>query len=100
MAHCTYAPFSLLRQRRLSEPIVEPDFAESRAAGRNQRPLAEFRPEVPRVRVDDDLARVVGGGEASTDEFVESELLRTGHFNRAVHRRARGDAANRLDDIV
>jgi hypothetical protein len=42
-----------LLERRLAEPLVEPDAAESRLARRNQRSFAEFGPEVPRVRVDD-----------------------------------------------
>jgi hypothetical protein len=40
----------------LIQPLLETDLAESRVAGRNQRALAEFGPEVPRVRVDDNLA--------------------------------------------
>jgi hypothetical protein len=37
----------------LVEPLLEADLAESRVVGRNQRALAEFGPEVPRVRVGD-----------------------------------------------
>jgi len=51
----------------LSQPLLEVDLAESRVAGRNERALAEFRPEVPRVRVDDNLAGVVARAEALAD---------------------------------
>lgn len=67
----------------LIQPLLKADLAESRVAGRNQRALAEFGPEVPRVRVNNNRARVVSSGEALTDQFIETELLRTGHFNRA-----------------
>jgi len=51
----------------LSQPLLEVDLAESRVAGRNERALAEFRPEVPRVRVDDNLAGAVARAEALAD---------------------------------
>src|SRR5438270_11532599 len=73
-----------LLQRRLAEPLGEPDVAESRLAPGNQRPFTEFGPEVPRVRIGDNLAGVVVRGEALTDQFVETELLRTGDFDDAV----------------
>ena len=82
------------------EPLLEADLAESRVAGRNQRTLAEFGPEIPRVRVNDNLAGVVARAEALTDQFIETELLGTGHFNRAIHWRAHGDPADRLGDVV
>jgi hypothetical protein len=49
------------------EPVLETDLAESRVVGRNQRPLAEFGPEVPRMRINDNLARVVVCDETLTD---------------------------------
>ena len=85
---------------QLTEPLVEPDVAQSRFAPRNQRTLTELRPEVPRVRISDNLAWVVVGGEALTDQFVETELLRTSHFNGAVHWGAYGDSADRLGDVL
>ena len=85
---------------RLAEPLLEADLAESRVAGRNQRALAEFGPEVPRVRVDDNLAGIVARAEALTDQFIETELLGTGHFNRAIQWRAHGDPADRLGDVI
>src|SRR5467141_3104511 len=74
-----------LLQRLLAEPLVEPDVAESRLAPRNQRAFSKFGPEVPCVRIGDNFAGVVVRGETLTDQFVETELLRTGHFNGAVH---------------
>jgi len=64
-----------LLECRLAEPILEADLAESCVPGRNQRALAELGPEVPGVRVDDNLARVVARGKAQTDQLIETELL-------------------------
>jgi hypothetical protein len=61
----------------LAEPFLESDLAEPRLAGGNQRALAELGAEVPRVRVDDNLAGVVVRCEALTDQLIETELLRT-----------------------
>jgi hypothetical protein len=72
----------------------------SRASPRNQRAFTEFGTEVPHVRISDNLARVVVGGEAMTDQFVETELLRTGHFHGAVYWAAHGDPADRLRDVI
>ena len=53
------------------------DLAESRIVGRNQRALAEFGPEVLRVRVDDNLTGIGARAEALTDQLIETELLRS-----------------------
>src|SRR5262249_24724531 len=58
-----------LRERRLAEPLVEPDVAESRLAPGNQRAFTEFSSEIPRMRIGDNIARVVVRGEALTDQF-------------------------------
>jgi len=92
-------PSSLL-ERRLAEPLAEPDVAESRLAPRNQRAFTEFGPEVPGLRIGDNLARVVVGGKALTDQFIETELLRTGHFNSPVDWGTHGDRADRLRDVL
>ena len=92
----------LLPYRRWSaagRATLRTGLAESRFTGRNQRALAEFGPEVPRVGVND-TSRVLPRGEALTDQFVETERLRTGHFNGAVHWRADGDPADRLRHVV
>src|SRR4029453_4237556 len=70
--------------RRLAEPVLEADLAESRLPGRDHPPLAGLGPEVPRVRVDHDLPGVVARTEALTDQLVEAELLRTGDVDGAV----------------
>src|SRR5262245_52139111 len=86
--------------RRLMQPLVEANLSELRAADRNQRTLAELRPEVPRVRVDDNLAGIVAGAETLADELVETKLLRTGDFDCAVHRGTHGDPADRRRDVI
>src|SRR5262245_20622459 len=87
-------------ERRLAEPLIEPDVAESRLAPGNQRSFIQFGPEIPRVRIGDDLARVVGRGESLTDQRVETELFRTGHFNGAVDWCTHGDSGDRLCDVI
>ena len=87
-------------RRRLGEPLAEPDVAESRLALGNQRAFTEFGPEVPRLRIGDNLAGIVVRGEALTDQFVETELLRTGDFNGAVDWGADGDRPDRLRDVI
>ena len=84
----------------LAEPLLKADLPEPRVAGRNQRALVELGPEVPRVRIDDNIAVVVARSEALTDQVIETELLGTGHFNRAIQRRTRGDPADRLGDVI
>jgi hypothetical protein len=84
----------------LIQPLLQADLAESRVAGRNQRALAEFCAEVPRVRVNDNFAGVVARAETLTDQFIETELLGTGHFNRAIEWRAHGDPADRLGYVI
>src|SRR5262249_22005377 len=73
---------------------------ESRIAGRNQRALTKFGPVVPRVRVNDNLAGVVARTEKLTDQFIETELLRTGQFGRAIERRGDGDSGDGLRDVI
>src|SRR6185295_13298416 len=89
-----------LLEHGLAEPLLEADLAESRVVGRNQRALAELGPEVPGVRVDDNLAGVVARAQALTDQLIETELLGTGHLNRAIQRRAHGDPADRRGDVI
>ena len=72
----------------------------ARSPAGNQRALAELGPEVARVRVDDNLARVVARAEALADQLIETELLRASHFNGAVQWRAHGDPPDRLGDVI
>src|SRR6266850_3626843 len=97
--HSAAGCYRLLKYR-LAEPLVEPDVAESHLAPRNQGIFIEFRPEVPRVRIGDDLAGVLVRGKALTDQFVETELLRTGHFNGAVHWSAHDDPGDLFRDVI
>src|SRR5262245_3319696 len=84
----------------VTEPLLEADPAQPRVAGRNQRSLGQFGSEIPRVRVDDDLARVVTRLEALADQVIEAKAFWTGHFDRAVQWRAHGDPLDRLDDVI
>ena len=72
-------------ERRLAEPLVEPDVAQPRLAPGNQRTFIQFGPEVPRVRISDDVARVVAREKVLTDQVIETQLYGTSHFNRAIH---------------
>src|SRR5262245_33722779 len=88
------------RWRRLFQPRLESHLAELGLAGGDQRSLAELGAEVPRVRVDDDRARVVARGETLTNQIVEAELFGTSYFKGAVHRGTGGDADDRAGNIV
>ncbi len=87
-------------EHRLAEPFLKADLAESRGTGRNQRALGELGPEVPRVRVNDNLAGVIACVKALTDQFIETELLGTRHFNHAIQRRAHGNQGDRVRDVI
>lgn len=50
--------------------------------------------------VSDHFAWIVACAQASSHEFVETELLRPRYLNDAVHWRAHGDLAHRSGDIV
>src|SRR5262245_19981789 len=91
---------SLTPDGGLTQPLLEADLSESRVAGGNERTLAKLSPEVPRVRIDDHLARVVACAESLTDQFIETELLGAGHFNGAIHWRGDGYPGDCLGDIV
>src|SRR5262245_24244245 len=82
-------------RHRFAEPVLETDFAQPRLPSRNQRALTEFRPEVTRVRVNDNLPGIVARVETLTNQFIETELLRAGDFNRIIQWRADGYPADR-----
>src|SRR3954465_11512229 len=91
---------SLTMHGWLVEPVAKMHLAQLRVIARNERALAEFGPEVPRVRVDDNIARVLARAKTLTDQLVETELFRAGHFHRAVHRRTDGDPRHCLRDVI
>src|SRR5260370_20133 len=82
------------------EPVRETRLAEPRVIARNECALAKLHAVVARVRVSDNLARILVCGQALPDEFIETKLFRPPYFNGAVHRRARRDPAHRTGDIV
>src|SRR5215470_8280567 len=82
------------------EPVFQTDLTEPGIVSRNQRALAEFGPEVPRLRIDDHLAGIVARSETLADQLVETEPLGTGHFNSAVQWRAHSNPGNGLGDII
>jgi hypothetical protein len=47
------------RHRLPAEPVFETRIADSRAIARNKRSLAQLQAEVSRVRVGDNLARIL-----------------------------------------
>ena len=60
----------------LIQPFLKVNLAESRVIAWNQRTLAKFGPEISRVGVDDNVARVVTRAESLADQVVEAELFR------------------------
>src|SRR6266478_8161907 len=87
-------------RRGLSDPGYETRLAESRAIAGNECLLAHFDSVVARLRVCDNLARILFCGQVLPGEFIETKLFRSPYFNGAIHRRARRDPAHRTGDIV
>src|ERR1043166_7556746 len=50
-------------QHARDQPLLQVHIAKAGLAGRNQRPLVQLGPEVPRVRIDHDVAKVVARAE-------------------------------------
>src|SRR5882757_6902954 len=73
-------------RRRLSEPGVETRLAESCVIAGNECPLTQLHAVVTRVRVSDNLARIIACGQTSPDEFIETKLFWPAYFNGAIHR--------------
>src|SRR5215471_4328694 len=69
----------------LAEPGFETRLPELRVVSGNQCPLAHLYSVVARVRVSDNLTRVLACHEISPDQFIETKLFRPPYFNRAVH---------------
>src|SRR5262245_23312426 len=90
---------SALLEHRLAEPLLQMYPAEPSAVARNQRALVELRTEVPRMRVNDNLARIIACAQPLADQVIETELLGTGNFDRAILRRGHCDLCYRLCDI-
>src|SRR5580692_474944 len=87
-------------RRRPSEPGFEMRLAEPRAIVRNQCLLAHLDTVVARLRVCNNLARVLVEGQVLPDEFIQTKLFRPSYFNRAIHWRARRNPAYRTGNIV
>ena len=85
---------------RLTQPAFETRLAESRIIERNTCSLAQPPSEEARVRVRDNLTRIVECGEVPSKEFIETELIRPPYFNRAIQRCAHRDLSGRIGDIV
>ena len=84
----------------LFEPVRETRLVEPRVIARNECALANRHAVVARVRVGDNLARIVACAQTLSDEFVKPELFGPGYFHSAVHRRAYRDLSDRTGDIV
>src|SRR5262245_62391592 len=66
-----------LLERRLAEPLVEPDLTELRLAPGYERTFIELGSEVACMRIGHNFAGVLAGGEALTDQFVETDRKST-----------------------
>ena len=84
----------------LTEPGFETRLAESRVVAGNECALAHLHAVVARVRVSDNLARILACGQTPPDEFIETKLFRPPYFNGAIHWWAHRDPAYRTGDIV
>jgi len=84
----------------MSEPVRETRLVESRAIARKECALAQLHAVIARVRVSDNLARIVAWAQALSDELVKTELFGSGYFNSALHSRAHRDLSDLTGDIV
>ena len=82
------------------QPVLEARRGEEGTITGNEGPFAQLSTEVLCVRISDDLARIVAETQTLTDERIEAELLRSGHFDGTLQRRAHSDPANRAGDII
>jgi hypothetical protein len=68
--------FEPLRGRELLlEPVAEAGIGHARIGAGEERPLARVDAEIGRLRIGDDLARIVAPRQHATDQLVEAELL-------------------------
>jgi len=72
-------------RRGLSEPGFETRLAEPSAILGNERLLAHLDTVVARLRVCDNLARILVCGQTFPDEFIETKLFRPSYFHGAPH---------------
>src|SRR5689334_18443291 len=84
----------------LFEPVREARLAEARVIARNECALANLDAVVARVRVSDNVARILPCGKSLPGEFIEMKLFRPSYFNSAVHRLAQRDFSDRAGDII
>src|SRR6266478_2405019 len=82
-----------------SEPVLEADLAQPGTGVGHERPLAQLRAEVARVRVGDDFLSIVACTETQSDEFVEAKLLWPRYFNDAGQRCSLRNPADRNRNI-
>src|SRR5690348_7553066 len=90
----------LLLQITLGKPVFEPDLSEPGVAFRNERSLFYGDAVVAGRRVGNHFARILSSSKTQPDEFIETKLFRTAYFNRAIHRRACCDLAQRARYLV
>src|SRR5580704_6800215 len=82
------------------EPGYETRLAELRVIARKECPLANVHAVIARLRVCNNLARILVRGQVLPAEFIEAKLFRASYFNDAIHWRARRDPAHRTGHIV
>lgn len=79
----------------LSEPSFEARLAEPGVYARDKGALADFRAGVARVRVSDDFAGIVEGGQAPADEFIQTKQFRAAIFVLPVYAERAGNREKR-----
>jgi hypothetical protein len=66
------------------QPFVKTDGTKPRMAAGCERSVVQFRAEIARVNIGDDLARVFGCGQVFPAKFVEAQPLRACEFDSAI----------------
>ena len=94
------SPLNVERFWHGAEPDLEARWADSRVVAGGERSIVQRNAEVAYLGICDDLTWRLGGGQESSDEFVERYPIRTGYFDRAIHRRPNCDIGHGGGQVI
>src|SRR5215469_10489529 len=87
-------------RRGALKPVCKMRFAKPGVFVWDESTLADLRAGIERVRVDDDLSRIIERGQPQPDKFIHSELFRASNFDDTVDRLSDSHLPDRACDIV
>ena len=94
------APLNVERFWHGAEPDLEARWADSRVVAGGERSIVHRNAEVAYLSIGDDHARILGGGQESSDELVEWEPVETGYLDCGVHRRPDCDISHDGSQVI